>query len=386
MDIVTFIYLAAAIITILGAATRRGRAIVKKIWHFFTRYHPKLPRKTLRPIQQDKFSWWSLGTSKGEPIMQIVSEWYITNISYGDVFVCKVSLRKPKTIGNIAVRHPSRDIYGDYLIPPGKTTEAQVDFWVQPPTRKENEPFVGTIDFIDQFGNSHRVRKVRFSPRPKKKDIKERPQMEAISEINDPVKKKVVSVLQAEVYRYEDCGRRAGGLGSIKLTYQNRSYSGFGTDWRKPDSPELQEVIPNPEDARIESDNASTLVNYYSTLEDQQKTVFIETLLERLSRDLPYASIGYLILFVLLQTGNLKDALDRAKNDLMGDSAYGFSDFLRLLDGLLKYDYIIFTEEMLNDIDKFIKGIMEHTFRIPERVAAIRALLILKSLENSTEE
>jgi len=141
MDIGNTLGLTAAIITILGAATRRGRAIFKKIWHFFTRYRPKPPRKTLRPIVQDKFCWWSLGTSQAEPVMQIVSEWYITNISYGDVLICKVILRKPKTIGNISIRHPRRDMYGDYHIPPGNTTEALVDFWVKPPTKKEDEPF-----------------------------------------------------------------------------------------------------------------------------------------------------------------------------------------------------------------------------------------------------
>ena len=237
---------------------------IKKGWRFLTRYRARVPRKTLRLIQQDKFCWWALGTSQGKPAMQVVSEWYITNISFGEALICKVILKKPKTTGIVSVRHPSRDIFGEYLIPPGKTTEAQVSFWIQPPAVEENEPFEGTIDFIDQFDNSHRVRKVRFTPRPKKKDKEQKLQMEAINEISDPVKKKVVSVLQAEVYRYEDCGRRAGGIGSIKLTYQNRSFKGVGTDSRKSDSPDLQAVVPDPEAAKFESDNATILVDYYS--------------------------------------------------------------------------------------------------------------------------
>jgi hypothetical protein len=373
----------AAIITILGgiiAVTKWGRNLYKKIWRFFTRYRPKIPKETLRLIPQDD-SWWSLGTSKSKPAMQLSCDLYITNISYVDVLICKVGLHKQKIMGGILVRHPQRDIYGNYKIPPGCTTEASVDFWIQPPICKEDEPLIADIDIVDQFGNSHRVRKVKFLPRPKKKEEQTHTQMETVSDISNSVEKEIVAVLQAEISRYKDCGRRVGGLGSIKTTYQGRSYCGVGTEWRKTDSPELQAIVLDPESANIESDNASVLIRLFSTLNDQEKKVFVESLLERLSRETPYAPVGYFILFVLYRTGHLKNVLEQAKKKLQSDSAYGFSDFLRLLDGLLRYEYPNFSTEMLDNIEQFLKGIKEHTFGISERLSAIRAFLLSKRIE-----
>lgn len=378
------LYALAAIVTILGgiaAFTKWGRNQCKKFWHFLTRYRPKVPRETMRLVPQYHHNWWSLGSSKGEPAIQVVCDWYITNISDVDALICEVSLRKPKTIGHIFVRHPHQNIYGDYSIPPGCTTEARADFWIQPPVCKEDEPLIIDIDFVDQFGNSHRVRKVKFRPLPKKKEEPIAPQMETVSDINNPVEREIVAVLQAEINRYKDCGRKVGGLGSIQTTYQGRSYCGVGTDWREVDSPKLQAIVPDPENAKIESDNASTLIKFYYTLKNQQQNDFVESLLKRLSAKTAYVPVGYFILFALCRIGYLNKALETAKKELQGDSAYGFSDFLRLLDGLLKYEYPKFSTEMLNDIEQFLKEVKDHTFRISERLLAIRAISLAKRVE-----
>lgn len=371
----------AAIITILVGTvtlTKWGHNQYKKVWHFFTRYRPKVPRETVRLIPQHHHNWWHLGSAKGKPAMQVVCDWYITNISDVDVLICGVSLRKPKTIGNICVRHQHQDIYGSYSIPPGCTTEARADFWIQPPIRKEGEPLVVDIDFVDQFGNSHRVRKVKFRPPPEKKEKPIVPQTETVSDISNPVEREIVTVLQAEINRYKDCGRRVGGLGSVQTTYQGRLYLGVDTGWRKVDSPKLQAVVPDPENVKIESDNASTVIKFYYSLKDKQQNNFVATLLKRLSREMIYASVGYFILFILYRIGYLNKALETAKKELQGDSAYGFSDFLQLLDGLLKYEYPKFSTEMLNDIEQFLKGIKEDTFRISERLLAVRTILLKK--------
>lgn len=284
-------------------------------------------------------------------------------------------------MGHIFVRHPQQDVYGRYLIPPGCTTEASADFWIRPPICEEDEPLVADIDFTDQFGNCHRVRKVKFHPRPKKREEPITPQMEVVSDISNPIEREVVGVLQAELYRYKDCGRIVGGLGSIRTSYQGRSYCGVGADWRKADSPELQAIVPDPQNAKIESDNGSTLIKFYESLENQQRNNFVESLLRRLSRETAYAPVGYFILFVLYHIRYLKKALDTAKRELQGDSTHGFSDFLRLLDGLLKYEYPEFSREMVDDIEQFLKGIKEYTFGISERLLAVRAFLLVKRME-----
>lgn len=374
----------AAIITILVGIvtlTKWGHNQYKNVCYFFTRYRPKVPRETVRLIPRHHHNWWHLGSTKGKPAMQVVCDWYITNICDVDVLICGVSLRKPKTIGNIYLRHQHQDIYGSYSIPPGCTTEARADFWIQPPIRKEGEPLVVDIDFVDQFGNSHRVRKVKFRPPPEKKEKPIVPQTETVSDISNPVEREIVTVLQAEINRYKDCGRRVGGLGSIQTTYHGRLYLGVDTGWRKANSPKLQAVVPDPENVKIESDNASTLIKFYYSLKDQQQNNFVATLLKRLSRETIYASVGYFILFVLYCIGYLNKALETAKKELQGDSAYGFSDFLQLLDGLLKYEYPKFSTEMLNDIEQFLKGIKEDTFRISERLLAVRTILLKKRMK-----
>lgn len=374
----------AAIITILVGIvtlTKWGHNQYKKVCYFFTRYRPKVPRETVRLIPRHHHNWWHLGSTKGKPAMQVVCDWYITNISDVDVLICGVSLRKPKTIGNIYLRHQHQDIYGSYSISPGCTTEARADFWIQPPIRKEGESLVVDIDFVDQFGNSHRVRKVKFRPPPEKKEKPIVPQTEMVSDISNPVEREIVTVLQAEINRYKDCGRKVGGLGSIQTTYHGRLYLGVDTGWRKANSPKLQAVVPDPENVKIESDNASTVIKFYYSLKDKQQNNFVATLLKRLSRETIYASVGYFILFVLYCIGYLNKALETAKKELQGDSAYGFSDFLQLLDGLLKYEYPKFSTEMLNDIEQFLKGIKEDTFRISERLLAVRTILLKKRMK-----
>lgn len=387
MDIYKALAGLAAVVTISGgvaAVTKEGRRVYRTIWRFLTRRRPKVPRETMRIIPQSHHIWWGLGLAKGEPAMQVVCDLYISNISMSDVLLCKVSIRKPETIGHIFVRHPNRNIYGNYPIPPGCTTEARADFWIQPPICKKGEHLIVDIDFLDQFGNLHRVRKVKFRPPAKKREAIA-PEMETVSDISNPIEREIVAVLQAEVYRYKGCGRKIGGLGSLQTTYRGRSYCGVGTDWRKADSPELQEIVPDAENATIESDNASTLIKFYRSLLPEQKNEFVKSLLERLSREAAYASVGYLILLVLYRIGDLNNALKSAKDKLQGDSAHGFSDFLMLLDGLLKYEYQKFTTEMLNDIEQFLKGIKEHTFRISERLVAIRVISLGKTVEKAED-
>lgn len=354
-----------------------------KLWYFLTRYRPKVPRETIRVIPRRDGNRWSLGSSKGEPSMQVVCGLYVTNISDLDVLICEVSLRKPKTVGHIFVRHPHEDIYGTYSIPAGQTTEAVANFWIKPPICKEDEILLVDIDFVDQFRNSHRVRKVEFHPKLKPKKNKETitSPAETVSEISDPVEKEIVAVLQAEIDRYRQCGRYIGGLGSIQTTYEGRTYCGVGVDYRKVGSPKLQAIVPDPETVKIESDNGSTLIEFYHSLKSQQKNDFVESLLKRLSREGGYASVGYFILFVLYNIGYLNKALETAKKELQNDSAYGFSDFLRLLDGLLRYQYPKFSTQMLDDIERFLKGIGEHTFRISERLSAIRTFLLAKRIQ-----
>lgn len=376
-QLVTLLGMVAAIITIVGAiyaALRWGGGLVHKLWHAVSRYKPKVPRETVRVLPQVGSCWWGEGKVGDRPAMQVVGGWHVTNITGNPVRLLAARISRPRTEGYLLARHPEENVYGSYPILPGQTTEVSSDFWVIPPVRKVGEDFKATVILTDQYGNEHKIKNVAFKgPRPKETE-KKGPPIEAAHSILDPLEKQVVSVLKAEGNRYKACGRRVGGLGSIQTKIRDRIYIGLGTEWREAGSPKNQSIQLDEGEVLISSDTAEALLNLHAALSgDAEKQAFYDALLKRLDKRTEYAPVGYLMLFVLLQLDMLKAALDKAKSDLRGDGAYGFSDFLRFLDGLLRFRHTSFSSEMLDDVERFLEGIDEHTFKIQERVAAIRA-------------
>jgi hypothetical protein len=58
--------------------------------------------------------------------------------------------------------------------------------------------------------------------------------------------------------------------------------------------------------------------------------------------------------------------------------AFGISNTLMMFNGLLRYRHTDFTNEMLDDLEKFLIGLNEHPFQIPEKIAAIRTLRLIE--------
>jgi hypothetical protein len=128
-----------------------------------------LPKQTLRIALKDEHAyWWHMGSRAGEPIMQVVGDFFITNVSSEAVRLPQMELRhglwgRKHVRGAIMVEGPGR-YYGMYDIEPNDTRDSRADFWVYPPVRKPNEPFtVYSAIFYDQFGNKHVVKKLRFN-------------------------------------------------------------------------------------------------------------------------------------------------------------------------------------------------------------------------------
>lgn len=126
------------------------------------------PRETLRiALQNEHAYWWHMGSTGGNPTMQIVGDFLVTNISALPVRIPQMELRyglwgRKKVRGGIIVEGPNR-IYGMYDIAPNATRDSRADFWVFPPVRNANQTFTAhSIIFYDQFGNKHFLKKVRF--------------------------------------------------------------------------------------------------------------------------------------------------------------------------------------------------------------------------------
>jgi len=312
--------------------------------------------------------------------MQVVGRWHVTSITGDNVRLLAAKISKPKTDGHVLTRHPNENLFGSYPILPGETTEVSSDFWILPPVCKEGEDFRTSVILVDQCGNEHKIKNVVFKGPKPKEPKKDEPPSESIHSINDPIEKDIVAVLKAEVNRYKECGRRVGGLGSIQTTIHGRSYKGVGTEWREADSPKNQAIIEDESSIEISSDNAQALINLHDKLKtDEERERYFQALFPRLDRSTEYAPIGYLILYVSFRLNNVEAALNEAVKNLQGDKAYGFSDLLRLLDALLRFRHSSFSPKNLDSIEHSLADVKEHTFRIQERLAAIRAYRLSRS-------
>ena len=253
------------------------------------------------------------------------------------------------------------------------------DFYFVPPIIKRGRDLKASLILIDQFGNEHKLKTVFKSPEKPAPRLPEPPK-ESLDAIRDPIARDVASFLKAETQRYRACGRSVGGLGSIQTVFENRTFPGLAPEWREANSP-LSRLILKPGEARITSDNADALLELCNRAiddEENEKARFENAMLRRLSRDTEYAPVGYFILFVLLKVGKGAEALWKCRADLCLDGASGFNEVLRLLDGMLRAEHSSFSDELLDEIERFIEGLQER-FRIPERIATIRACRLARA-------
>lgn len=328
--------------------------------------------------------WWHMGQKGDEPVMQVVGRMLVTNIATVQVRIPRVELRygflgRKRTAGMVMVsRQLHENMYGMYDIEPYETRNLSFDFWVYPPVASPAEAFSPRqVRFFDQFGNCHSVKRLVFrSDAPKQNPTPKEPE-EHLYAITDSIEQQVASVLKAEIRRYQVCGRRVGGLGSVHIVYRGKAMRGVGSDSWTPDSPANQLIAQDPDAASLRSDNLEALIRVYQSYEfDDERERFVKALLDRLEAGKGYLSVSYFIVCVLWKIGFLSQALEKAKRDLpVGEiKGFGLSNVLMLFNGLLRYRHNDFTSPMLDEIERFAHGLGEHTFLIPEKTAAIRAM------------
>lgn len=215
------------------------------------------------------------------------------------------------------------------------------------------------------------------------------------------IEKKVAAVLKDEINRYKKYGRRSGELGSIYALYNGRKIKSIYQDgWTNSKSGERQEIVSDPENAHVSSENGDALVNYYNELNDEaEKELFINSLISRINREKEYYCVSYLILYVLFRIGRLNDGLDASESYLQKKQSlldrllhkkpkeellelhqrFGFSDALGLINGLLRYEHPSFSNKELDLIDQFISNVEEHAFSIDEKINSIRSFRLSRA-------
>src|SRR5262249_46690167 len=117
----------------------------------------------LIPVSQGNALWWHMGSQGGQPAMQIVGDLNVTNISKYGVFVMGARLRKPRATGWAIVRGKDSDVYGTrHPIPAGSVSDLRFSFFVQPAVEREGKPFRAAVAIVDQFGNEHWLKGLKF--------------------------------------------------------------------------------------------------------------------------------------------------------------------------------------------------------------------------------
>lgn len=294
-------------------------------------------------------SFWSSAKQADDSIVtQVVVRFIAKNLTSEPLGLARARLITPRIHGEIVhedvgVRAVNSNIYGDaahsgHVIPPRMSLPATASVmvrgvpWWKP--KKQVRVRIGIID--DEGAEEILTLDLRvFSGKPVEPA---RPAIELVSSIANPVEREVATVLQAEMSRYEKCGRRVGGLGSVRLVIDGREMVGVGNDSWNPNSPKNQSISEVPPTCDLRSDNLDALMVFYERLTAPEKQQFAEALLARLDGR-AYLPVSYFIVCVLWKIGKLKVALAKAKKDLpQGEiKVFGLSNVLMLLNGLLRY-------------------------------------------------
>lgn len=139
------------------------------------RVYWKVPKRTLVVLPAQAANvWWEMGQKDGAPCMQVVGEFFFTNISSEPVLVPKTSLvvygarywfipTSHRVEGNILVRQAQGYLYGHTDIPSRGLTEGRADWLIIPPVRQKGERLQGRACFIDGYGNEHWTPMIAFA-------------------------------------------------------------------------------------------------------------------------------------------------------------------------------------------------------------------------------
>ena len=348
-------------------------------------------RKTFYATPIAQHCRWSVTKQPdGSLVTQIVADFAVKNQSTMPVGLMRVRVIKPTIRGEvlhdmITVREQRGRMHGtaytsDYRIAPGTSLPASAIVMIQGKPRKdESEDLTVIFGISDEDGNEQRIRVVcKGIRKPPPSDLPK--PLEVLHTIVDPIEKDIASVLQTELSRYELNGRQAGGLGSVHIVIDGREIKQLGNEVRIMQATANQEIVTEQGTAAVKSDNLDALLALYARLtNDHEREGFANALLSRLRDDKDYTRVAYFIVLLLWKIGLLGEALETAlyglpENDQVN---FGLSNALMLLNGLLRYRHSDFTPEMLDTIERILQGSQEHLFRIPQKVAAIRAYRLL---------
>jgi hypothetical protein len=132
-----------------------------------------VPTKTLIVLVNPRITalYWGYAGTGTLPGMQVVGDFVVTNITAGPVQLPVGVLRYRQRRWDVArksvhtsplVKDLGSQYSGRYAIPPKGTTDVRIGFVYSEPERPPLENFVADVALVDQFGNHHWLRGLRF--------------------------------------------------------------------------------------------------------------------------------------------------------------------------------------------------------------------------------
>jgi hypothetical protein len=129
-----------------------------------------VPTKTLIALVHPRINalYWGDATLMGKPGMQVVGDFIVTNTSMTDALIPVGVLRYRRGIWRKRVRtsplvkHLKSGYSGSYGIASGATSEVRMGFIFLEPDKPPPGDFVADVAFVDQFGNYHWLKGLRF--------------------------------------------------------------------------------------------------------------------------------------------------------------------------------------------------------------------------------
>ncbi|HRN70000.1 MAG TPA: hypothetical protein PLS49_02335 [Candidatus Woesebacteria bacterium] len=320
---------------------------------------------------------WAYGKDKnGHKIVVLYTYWNLTNTLPYNLTTLNTYLKKPEKVkGTWMVEEPETKYWGHYAIPINRTSQIEIIFVIDPKYVKQvKKPLDIEIEITDPINNKYRIKGIQVPERKIQLPKKQLFHVEDISKLKSDTERKVVSVLKNELEQYKFRGRREGRLGTVEWIKTD-------LQWTSSDST-IRFLYEKSEKNYVQSIHVTALVNLYKNSNTDDKDLIIKSLLKRLDKKSEYLNVAYLILFTLFELGFLNKAFTPSLQKLYGDKENGFSDMLRMIDFLLAYRYDEFNEELINEIEQFVYSTKEHSFRIKERINAIRVKNMI-ALESS---
>jgi hypothetical protein len=345
---------------------------LKMLWRFIKWLWPFTLKKQKEKLGLIEGTWrehyWEYGKSGDKEVILIHTDWKITNtLSYNLTALNAYLTRPQKTKGSVMVKDPHSQYHGHYPIPQNVTTDMSISFVIDKKHAKnENKILKLNLEIEDPIGIRHQIKGIsvrNIRTRSNKKEI-EPLSVENPTKIKHKTLKKVVSILKNEIEQYKVRGRKEGRLGTIE-------WPRGVMEWRK-EGESIRFLNENSNKSNVKSDQITKLVRLYKASPKDDKRKIMKFVKDRIDAEQEYLDIAYFIVFFLFEIGELSLGLKTAVEKLKNDKSVSLGDVFRLIDILLTFRFKEFGEKELDVIEAVVYSTGEHTFRIKQRVNAIR--------------